>query len=157
MKRKGWQLLFGVIILLWGASGCVTNATTELTMAPFDATTDVTNGTTAAAADITRAVTDFTSSTTPGATGTDNPARARKRLELFTSASYENLRSDISRGHGEYLVSLATLAGVPSERVTAFQFFMQDSYTTMFDETVPTKDSAARIVETAWSEGLGRK
>lgn len=155
MKWKGWQLLFGVITLL-SASGCITNATTELTMAPFDATTDLTNGTTAAAADITRAVTDFTSSTTPGASG-NNPALARKKLEVFASSSYENLRSDISRGHGEYLVSLATLAGVPSERVTAFQFFMQDSYTTMFDETVPTKDSAARIVETAWSAGYGRK
>ena len=154
MKRKGWRLLFGAILLL-SASGCVTNATTELTMAPFDATTDLTNGTTAAAADITRAVTDFTSSTTPGASG-NNPL-ARKKLELFASSSYENLRSDIARGSGEYLVSLATLAGVPSERVTAFQFFMQDSYTTMFDETVPTKDSAARIVETAWSEGHGRK
>jgi hypothetical protein len=117
----------------------------------------VTNGTTAAAADITRAVTDFTSSTTPGATGNNNPALARKRLELFTSSSYENLRSDISRGYGEYLVSLATLAGVPSERVTVFQVFMQDSYTTMFDETVSIKDSASRIVETAWSEGHGRK
>lgn len=155
MKRKGWQLLFGAVLL--SLPGCITNATTELTEAPFVATTDLTNGTSAAVGDITGAVTDFTSSTTPGAAGNDNPARARKRLELFTSSSYENLRSDISRGYGEYLVSLATLAGVPSERVAAFQFSMQDSYTTMFDETMPIKDSAARIVEAAWSEGHGRK
>jgi hypothetical protein len=98
---------------------------------------------------------EFTSSTTPGASG-NNPL-ARKKLEVFASSSYENLRSDISRGSGEYLVSLATLAGVSSERLPEFQFFMQDSYATMFDDTVPVKDSTSRIVDTAWSEGHGRR
>jgi hypothetical protein len=149
-----WQLLFVVIVL--SLSGCVTNATTELTEAPFVATTDLTNGTTAAAADITGAVTDFTSSTTPGATDGTNPARARKRLELFASSSYENLRFDISRAGGEYLVSLGTLAGVSSDRLPEFQFFMQHSYGIMFDESVSMKDSTARIVETAWGKGYGR-
>ena len=153
MNLKRWQQLVSGVLL--SASGCITDATVELTKAPFDATTDLTNGTTAAAADITRAVTDFTSSTTPGASG-NNPL-ARKKLEAFASSSYENLRSDISRGSGEYLVSLATLAGVSSERLPEFQFFMQDSYATMFDDTVPVKVSTSRIVDTAWSEGHGRR
>jgi len=152
MNLKRWQLLVSGVLL--SASGCITDTTVELTKAPFDATTDLTNGTTAAAADIIRAVTDFTSSTTPGASG--NPL-ARKKLEVFASSSYENLRSDISRGSGEYLVSLATLAGVSSERLPEFQFFMQDSYATMFDDTVPVKDSTSRIIDTAWSEGHGRR
>jgi len=152
---RKWQLIFSAGLL--SASGCITNATTELTEAPFVATTDLTNGTTAAAADITGAVTDFTSSTTPGAVGGDNTALARKKLQRFTSASFENLRADISRGGGEYLVSLATLAGVSSDRVTEFQFFMQDSYATMFDETVPVKASAGRIVDAAWGKGYGRR
>ena len=42
--------------------------------------------------------------------GSHNPAWVKQRLENFTKASHENLRADISRGHGEYLVSLATLA-----------------------------------------------
>jgi Protein of unknown function (DUF3015) len=151
---KKWQLIFSAVLL--SASGCVTNATTELTEAPFVATTDITNGTTAAAADITGAVTDFTSSSTPGAASSDGPALARKRLHLFASSSYENLRADISRGGGEYLVSLATLAGVSSDRLAEFQFFMQSSYATMFDDTVPVKDSTTRIVDTAWGKGYGR-
>ena len=42
MKR--WQLLVSSVLL--SASGCITEATVELTKAPFDATTDLTNGTT---------------------------------------------------------------------------------------------------------------
>lgn len=152
---RKWQLIFSAVLL--SASGCITNATTEVTEAPFVATTDITNGTTAAAADITVAVTDFTSSSTPGAVGGDNAGLARKRLQLFTASSYENLRSDISRGGGEYLVSLATLAGVSSDRLTEFQLFMQDSYTNMFDETMPVKVSTGRIVDTAWGKGYGRR
>src|SRR4026208_135561 len=107
MTRIDWQAVLGMGVLLM-ASGCVTNATTELTEAPFVATSDLTNGTTNAVADLTGAISDFTSSTTPGAAGSQNPAWAKKRLQAFTRASYENLRFDISRGHGEYLVSLAT-------------------------------------------------
>ena len=152
---KTWQLIVISGVLL-SASGCATTAaTTEVLEAPFVATTDITDGTTAAVGDIVVAVTDFTSSSTPGATF-NNPARARKKLELFTSFSYENLRSDISRGNGEYLVSLATLAGIPSDHLPAFQFQMQDLYAAMFDETMPVKDSAARIVNTAWEKGYGR-
>jgi hypothetical protein len=142
---------------LMSATGCVTNATTEVTEAPFVATTDLTGGTTAAAADITGAVTDFTSSTTPGAVGSDNPVWAKKRLQLFTNASYDNLRFDISRGHGEYLVSLATLAGVPSAQFPQFQSLMQDSYGMMFDEVLAGPESRKQIVEVAWASGYGRQ
>ena len=155
MKTTHWQtvLCVGVVLTLYG---CVTNATTELTEAPFVATTDLTNGTTAAAADITGAVTDFTSSTTPGAEGTDNPVRAKQRLQKFTASSHDNLRSDISRGYGEYLVSLATLAGVPSAQFPQFQSLMQDSYSTMFDDVLPAQESTRQIVEIAWAAGYGR-
>ena len=155
MRNIHWQSLVCVGILL-SSAGCVTNATTELTEAPFVATTDLTGGTTAAAADITGAVTDFTSSTTPGAVGSQNPVWANKRLQNFTKASYDNLRSDISRGHGEYLVSLATLAGIPNVQFPEFQSLMQDSYRTMFDDVVPAQESTRQIVEIAWAAGYGR-
>jgi Protein of unknown function (DUF3015) len=155
MNRTKWRLIFVGVLL--SASGCITNATIELTLAPFDATTDIANGVTAASSEFTQPLREFTSSTTPGAADINSPARTRKKLEMFASLSYENLRADISRGNGEYLVSLATLAGVPSARAAEFQFYMQHSYATMFDETVPTKVSTARIVETAWAEGHGRK
>jgi hypothetical protein len=81
--------------------------------------------------------------------------RAKQRLQIFTASSYDNLRSDISRGHGEYLASLATLAGVPSARFPEFQSFMQDSYRTMFDDVIPVAESARQIVEIAWTAGYG--
>jgi hypothetical protein len=58
---------------------------------------------------------------------------------------------------GEYLWSLGTLAGVPLDRMEEFQFLMQDSYTTMFDDYVPPSESVARVVEVAWSRGYGRR
>jgi hypothetical protein len=134
----------------------VTNATTEVTEAPFVATTDVTGGTTAAAGDITAAVTDFTSSTTPGAGAAENPARAKQRLRVFTAKSYDNLRYDISRGHGEYLVSLATLAGVPPAQFPEFQSSMQDSYSAMFDDGIPAVESSRQMIDIAWAAGYGR-
>jgi hypothetical protein len=128
------------------ASGCITDATTELTKAPFDATSQLTNGTTAALSEFTDPLTDFTSSTTPGAEGGIVPSRAKKRLQIFAASSYENLRADISRGHGEYLVSLAS----------QFQTFMQNSYSTMFEEEIAIPESTHQIVEIAWAAGYGQ-
>ena len=154
MNSRDWQR-FACIGIVMITSGCITDATVELTKAPFDATTQLTNGTTAALSEFTDPLTEFTSSTTPGAASVV-PARAKKRLEVFTASSYDNLRSDISRGSGEYLASLATLAGVPSEKFTQFQSFMQDSYSTMFEDALPATDSTRQIVEIAWAAGYGR-
>lgn len=154
MISRDWQRLacMGIVLI---TSGCITDATVELTKAPFDATTQLTNGTTAALSEFTDPLTEFTSSTTPGAASIV-PARAKKRLEVFTASSYDNLRSDISRGSGEYLASLATLAGVPSAQFIQFQSFMQDSYSTMFEDALPATDSTRQIVEIAWAAGYGR-
>jgi hypothetical protein len=136
-------------------SGCITDATVEMTLAPFNATTALTNGTSEAISDLLDPMTKFTSSTTPGELA-DHLLRARQKTEVFASYSYENLRADIARGSGEYLVSLATLAGIPSGRQTEFQGQMRDAFSTMFNETVPFRESTGRIVEAAWSEGFGR-
>jgi hypothetical protein len=155
MRKQNWytMLITGLCMI---ASGCITDATTELTKAPFDATSQLTNGTTAALSEFTDPLTDFTSSTTPGAEGGIVPSGAKKRLQIFAASSYENLRADISRGHGEYLVSLATLAGVPSGQVSQFQTFMQNSYSTMFEEEIPIPESTHQIVEIAWAAGYGQ-
>jgi hypothetical protein len=155
MRKQNWytMLITGLCMI---ASGCITDATTELTKAPFDATSQLTNGTTAALSEFTDPLTDFTLSTTPGAEGGIVPSRAKKRLQIFAASSYENLRADISRGHGEYLVSLATLAGVPSGQVSQFQTFMQNSYSTMFEEEIPIPESTHQIVEIAWAAGYGQ-
>jgi hypothetical protein len=157
MRKQNWYTTMLISGLCMIASGCITDATTELTKAPFDATSQLTNGTTAALSEFTDPLTDFTSSTTPGAEGGIVPSRAKKRLQIFTASSYENLRADISHGHGEYLVSLATLAGVPSGQVRQFQTFMQDSYSTMFEEEIPIPESNNQIVEIAWAAGYGQR
>jgi hypothetical protein len=154
MNSKDWHLraCMGMVLM---TSGCITDATVELTKAPFDATTQLTNGTTAATSEFVDPLVDFTSSTTPGAASVV-PAQAKKRLEVFTASTYDNLRSDISRGSGEYLASLATLAGVPSAQFIQFQSFMQESYGAMFDDKLPSADSTRQIVDIAWAAGYGR-
>jgi hypothetical protein len=154
MDTNHWRLA-PCVGLLFVTFGCITDATVELTKAPFDATTQLTNGTTAALSEFTEPLSDFTSSTTPGAESIV-PAQAKKRLQVLTAHSYENLRFDISRGHGEYLVSLATLAGVPSVQFPEFQSLMQDSYSMMFDDALPPIDSARQIVDMAWAAGYGQ-
>ena len=151
MGRYCGGLLLGMLMM----TGCITNATVELTKAPFNATTALTNGTTEAIDAILDPLTKFTSSTTPGELA-DHLIRARQKTEVFASYSYENLQADIARGSGEYLMSLATLAGIPSGRQTEFQSRMRNAYSTMFNETVPFRESTVRVVEAAWSEGFGR-
>ena|SRR5688572_18234185 len=151
MNRYSGGLLLGMLMM----TGCITNATVELTKAPFNATTALTNGTTEAIDAILDPLTKFTSSTTPGELA-DHLIRARQKTEVFASYSYENLRVDIAQGSGEYLVSLATLAGIPSGRQAEFQSQMRNAYSTMFNETLPFRESTVRVVEAAWSEGFGR-
>ena len=95
-------------------SGCMTDATLELTKAPFDATTALTDGTSKAAGEFLDPLTKVTSSTTPGAFNGNDLLKARQKTQIFASYSYENLRADIAQGSGENLVSLATLAGITS-------------------------------------------
>ena len=143
-------------LLALSLSGC--DATIELTKAPFEATTHLTDGTTAASSEFTQPLKEFTSSTTPGSWFIgDNPAKARQKVEIFAAYTHENLRSDIAQGHGEYLVSLASLAGVPQERQSAFQLHMRNNYASMFDDAISPRESTLRIVGAAWSEGYGRE
>lgn len=148
MRIALWFLVGGILLAL---AGC--DATVELTKAPFDASTALSDGVTQASKELVQPTTELTSSTTPGADGVNNPARARKRLEMFAAYSHENLRSDVSRGDGEYLISLATLAGVPQERHEDFRLQMRNAYPSLFDEALSTRDSSTRVVNAAWAMG----
>jgi len=135
-------------------SGC--DATVELTKAPFDATTHLTDGTSNASSEFLEPTKEFSSSTTPGSLASINRAKAKRKLEVFALYTHDNLREDISRGQGEYLTSLASIAGVPQDRRGWFDRHMQQSYVALFDETIAAKDSRARIVDAAWIAGHGR-
>lgn len=156
MKRYFNPLFFCGVLFALCLSGCMTDATVELTKAPFDATTALTDGTSKATGEILDPLTELTSSTTPGASVAAPLTRARQKTEVFASYSYEHLRSDIARGSGEYLVSLATLAGIPSDRQIAFQVLMHDAYATLFDQRMTFRESTARMVDVTWAEGFGK-
>jgi len=136
-------------------SGC--DATVELTKAPFDATSDLTDGISNASSEFLQPTKELSSSTTPDSAAGIDRARAKRKLEVFTRHTHDNLRTDISRGQGEYLTSLASIAGVPAEQQSRFDLHMRDSYATLFDDTVTAKESTARIVEAAWVAGYGRR
>jgi hypothetical protein len=134
---------------------CTTDATVELTKAPFDATSALSDGTSQAIGELLEPTSEFTSSTTPGASAGDPLLRARQRTIIFTVHSYDNLRSDVARGGGEYLISLATLAGVPKARHEEFRHTMRNGYSTMFQDTLTSVESSTRIVDAAWAMGHG--
>ncbi len=156
MTRYFNPLLFCGVLFTVFLSGCMTDATVELTKAPFDATTALTDGSSKATGEILDPLTELTSSTTPGASIVDPLIRARQKTEVFASYSYEHLRSDIARGSGEYLVSFATAAGIPPDRHTAFQDRMRDAYATLFDQRMTFRESTARMVDVTWAEGFGK-
>lgn len=145
-------LLFGVVML----SGCITEATLELTKAPFDATTALTDGTSKAVGEILEPTQKFLSSTTPGTVAIDRLTRAREKTELLVGYSYEHLRAESARGSGEHLASLAVVAGIPPDRRALFHENMRKAYSTMFDGSLSPRDARIRLVNAAWWEGFGR-
>lgn len=149
---KNSVLVLGIVMLV----GCSTDATIELTKAPFDATTELTNGTSNAIGELLEPTKKFLSSTTPGAAAIDRLTRAREKTELFVGFSYEHLRADVARGSGEHLASLAVLAGIPADRRPQFQEHLRGAYSTIFNESLTSRETRLRIVTAAWSEGFGR-
>lgn len=146
------SLLLGILLL----SGCITEATVELTKAPFDATTALSDGTSKAVGEILEPTRKFLSSTTPGAAAIDRLTRAREKTELFVGFSYEHLRTDIARGSGEHIASLAVLAGIPADYQAQFQESLRDRYTMLFTESLSSREARVRLVDAAWAEGFGR-
>lgn len=130
----------GGMLLLTGCSTTegTSDATADLTKAPFEATTDV------------------TSSTTPGTVAIDRLTRARQKTELFVGYSYEHLRTEAARGSGEHVASLAVVAGVPAEQQGQFQQDLRESYSALFHESIPPREARDRLVNIAWAEGFGR-
>ena len=149
-------LLGGMLLL----SGCITAGTTEatadLTKAPFNATSELTNGTSRAVGDLLEPTRKVLSSTTPGAEAIDRFTRAREKTELFVGYSYEHLRAEVAQGSGEHLGSLVVLAGIPAEQQGQFQEHLREGYSTLFHESLTTREGRLRLVNAAWAEGWGQ-
>lgn len=155
-RQRLWTRGYGAPV--WGMLFflCACDATVELTKAPFDATSDLTDGISNASSEFLQPTKELSSSTTPGSVADANRAKAKRKLEVFALYTHDNLRTDISRGQGEYLASLASIAGVPGEQRGEFGAHMRDSYARFFDSAIAAKESTARIVEAAWLSGYGR-
>lgn len=123
-------------ILLMSAVSC--GPTTETIEAPFKLTSD------------------FTSSTSGGTVLPDPSAKARQRLEQFVAHTYDGVGGDIAQGHGEYLTSLAVLAGIPTDAQPAFQRLMQSRYAEFFNSGLSHQEVRILVVSHAWSAGYGQ-
>lgn len=146
--------LFGLL------AGCLTDATVDLTKAPFDASTELTDattdavtklsdGTSRAATDLTEPTREFLSSTTPGAwfrpDGTLNPEHERV---AFVVLNFDNVREDVAHGTGEYLISYATLVGVPPLSREHFMRYAQEQYDFIFGESYSNGEALKRFIQT---------
>ena len=123
-------------ILLMGAISC--GPTTDTIVGPFETTSD------------------FTSSTSPGDSTLTGPAKAHQRLEQFVAYAYDGVSDDIAKGNGEYLTSLAVLAGIPTDSQAAFRAEMQSRYAVIYDPVLSRKETRTLVVNHAWSAGYGR-
>lgn len=123
-------------MLLMGGISC--GPTTDTIVAPFELTSD------------------FTSSTSPGDSAVIGPAKAHQRLERFVAYAYDGVSNDIAKGNGEYLTSLAVLAGIPTDSQVTFRAEMQSRYAEIYDPVLSRKDAWALVVNHAWSAGYGR-
>lgn len=156
LRRGLW-----VAILLCGFStGCITDATVDLTKAPFDAPTDLTDattgsitkltdGTSQATTDLTEPIREFLSSTTLGAwfqaNGTLNP---NYKKIAFVVLNFDNLQEDMAHGGGEYLVSLSRLVEVPPSSREYFLKYAQSQYGYIFEEGQARPESLRGLIKT---------
>ena len=150
-----------------GLLGC--EALVEATKAPFEASSELSQGTVEATSEFTSPTTDLTNPTReftsvslglmdrtePDGQPPPDRRRAHKKLETFTASAFENVRQDIARGGGEYLASVATLAGVPAARQPDFASFMHKSYGTLYGHD-SRRDAWKSVVDAAWSAGYGQ-
>lgn len=123
---------FFIPMLLIGGVSC--GPTTDTIQAPFD----------------------FTSSTSPGDSAPTGPAKARQQLERYVAYAYDSVGGDIAKGQGEYLTSLAVLAGIPTDSQAAFRAEMQNRYAAIYNPVLSRKEAVTLVVNHAWSAGYGR-
>ena len=162
-RKLSFQAIRGLCVaMVMGGflTGCITDATTDMTKAPFDATTELTDastdsitrltdGTSQATTDLTEPTREFLSSTTPGAWfNADGMLNPDHKKIAFVVVNFDNLQEDIARGSGEYLVSLSMLMGVPSDSRDNFLQSAQRQHAYIFDESQSRPESFRRLIKT---------
>jgi hypothetical protein len=93
----------------------------------------------------TNEITDTTSNITGTTSGhawwnEDGLLLPEHKAIAFATYNEANLAQDLARGQGEYVTSLATLLGVPSDRQSSFQANAQGAF-----DVLTTSDHEAKI------------
>jgi hypothetical protein len=124
--KKSFSCIVVIPIIALAMSAC------SLIDATTDTTVQVTEG-------VTQATTDISSSTTPKDSG-DSAKDRVKKVRMFAKYNFINLQQDIAQGRGEYMTSLETLMGVPSQNHEEFALFAQANYESFFGSEYGTSD-----------------
>ncbi len=124
MDYKGCYTIILSFLLTLVTSSCA------VTMVPTDASSLTTEQTTEGSSDFSSNVT-FDSG--------EQAANDGKAIEKFVSANYSRLRSDMSVGQGEHLMTLAVLMSVEEADKEKFYTVCQNNFLSIFPSTEITE------------------
>jgi hypothetical protein len=148
MTVRSFMALIFIATVSSMLSACMTAPTVDVTSSPFRATSDVTDGVSNATTDLTQPTQEFTSSTSPKSWfAGDGTVKAEHKVRALIVFTFANVKGEVARGSGEYLVSLATLAGVPAQRHAEFFRFVQDQYGFIYAEGIKPVESVDRLIQ----------
>ena len=86
---------------------------------------------------------------TSGTSNCEKPAAfsSNQKLQEFVADNMDNLARDIARGNGEYLNTLAVLAGVPEGSRADFYGRLQDNFSNIYTSEKVTHVEVLRNIE----------
>ena len=98
----------------------------------------------------TQQTTDTTQNTTVSTSGKswiteDGLVRQGEAVNAFAALNYDNLKTDMAAGGGEYLASLGTLMGVPHAQQPAFFQIVQGHYAATSNANLSSGDFLAGL------------
>lgn len=104
-------------------------------------------------------ISDTTHNTTVSTSGRswfteDGLVRQGEQVNAFAALNIENLRQDLARANGEYLASLGTLLGVPSEQQAIFFQLAQAQFQTGRWQNIGPAELVAGLNRTIAEHGI---
>jgi Protein of unknown function (DUF3015) len=99
------------------------------------------------ACSITETINNFLSSTSGRSWFTeDGLIKDDHKVTAFMAFNFENLKRDMANGQGEYLDSLSTLMGIPSDRRASFYAHAQSRYSFVVEHKSSPQETLVQLV-----------
>jgi len=100
----------------------------------------------------------FSSQTFGITLGTSNCTQYREftsneRLKVFVADNMDSLAKDISKGKGEYIDTLASLAGIPAKERAGFNATLQTNFSRIYTSETVTSLDVIKNIEKVVSAG----